>query len=117
MPTLVLAGAEDIATPPSLGRLVAERVPGALFEVMEGEAHQPFQEVPDAFNDRVARFWHEADDRGDGFGSPGRGNRANCPLGRRQIGTPLVTPRGSPGTPTPRRAPPPWVASRAPAGG
>ena len=64
VPTLVLAGAEDIATPPSLGRLVAERIPGALFEVLEGEAHQPFQEVPDAFNDRVARFWHEADDRG-----------------------------------------------------
>jgi pimeloyl-ACP methyl ester carboxylesterase len=64
VPTLVLAGAEDIATPPSLGRLVAERIPGALFEVMEGEAHQPFQEAPDVFNDRVARFWHEADDRG-----------------------------------------------------
>jgi pimeloyl-ACP methyl ester carboxylesterase len=64
VPTLVLAGTEDIATPPSLGRLVAERIPGALFEVMEGEAHQPFQEVPDAFNDRVARFWNEADDRG-----------------------------------------------------
>jgi pimeloyl-ACP methyl ester carboxylesterase len=64
VPTLVLAGAEDIATPPSLGRLVAERIPGALFEVLEGEAHQPFQEAPDAFNDRVAAFWHVAADQG-----------------------------------------------------
>jgi pimeloyl-ACP methyl ester carboxylesterase len=61
VPTLVLAGGEDIATPPSLGRLVADRIPGAVFEVMEGEAHQPFQEVPERFNDRVAAFWREVD--------------------------------------------------------
>jgi pimeloyl-ACP methyl ester carboxylesterase len=60
-PTLVLAGGQDINTPPRLGRPVAEAIPGARFEVLADEAHQPFQEVPDAFNARVAAFWAEVD--------------------------------------------------------
>ena len=28
---------------------------------MEGEAHQPFQEVPDKLNAMVDAFWREAD--------------------------------------------------------
>jgi hypothetical protein len=28
---------------------------------MPGEAHQPFQEVPDEFNARVDVFWREVD--------------------------------------------------------
>jgi pimeloyl-ACP methyl ester carboxylesterase len=60
-PTLVLAGGIDISAPPRHGREVAERIPGARFEVMEGEAHQPFQEVPDEFNARVDAFWREVD--------------------------------------------------------
>nr|WP_313897030.1 alpha/beta fold hydrolase [Streptomyces sp. GC420] len=58
-PTLVLAGERDIATPPRLGRVVADAIPGARFEVMAGEAHQPFQESPDVFNARVDGFWRE----------------------------------------------------------
>jgi pimeloyl-ACP methyl ester carboxylesterase len=61
VPTLVVAGGEDICTPPRLGRLVAELIPGARFEILAGEAHQPFQEAPDAFNARVAAFWAEVD--------------------------------------------------------
>jgi pimeloyl-ACP methyl ester carboxylesterase len=60
-PTLVLAGAEDITTPPRLGRVVADRIPGASFELLEGEAHQPFQESPDAFNERVDAFWRRVE--------------------------------------------------------
>jgi pimeloyl-ACP methyl ester carboxylesterase len=60
-PTLVLAGSEDITTPPRLGRTVAERIPGALFEVMPDEAHQPFQESPVDFNARVQAFWRSVD--------------------------------------------------------
>ncbi|WP_329117940.1 alpha/beta fold hydrolase [Streptomyces sp. NBC_01353] len=60
-PTLVLAGERDIATPPRFGRIVADAIPGARFEVLEGEAHQPFQESPDAFNARVDAFWREVD--------------------------------------------------------
>jgi len=59
VPTLVMAGGHDLATPPALGRAVADRIPGALFEVIEGEAHQPFQEVPDRWNHRVDAFWRE----------------------------------------------------------
>ncbi|GGW98849.1 alpha/beta hydrolase fold protein [Streptomyces malachitofuscus] len=64
-PTLVLAGGDDLATPPRLGRIVADRIPGAEFEVMPGEAHQPFQEVPDVFNTRVDAFWRMVEAEGD----------------------------------------------------
>lgn len=60
-PTLVLAGERDIATPPRLGRIVADAIPGARFEVLPREAHQPFQESPRAFNARVDAFWREVD--------------------------------------------------------
>jgi pimeloyl-ACP methyl ester carboxylesterase len=56
-PTLVLAGGQDICTPPRLGQAVADGIPGARFEVLSEEAHQPFQEVPDQFNARVDAFW------------------------------------------------------------
>ncbi|WP_258199069.1 alpha/beta hydrolase [Streptomyces sp. A244] len=58
-PTLVLAGELDLATPPRLGRAVADGIPGAVFEMLPGEAHQPFQEVPEVFNARVGAFWRE----------------------------------------------------------
>jgi 3-oxoadipate enol-lactonase len=62
-PTLVLAGGRDATARPPLGRAVAERIPGAQFEVMDEEAHQPFQEVPDEWNARVDRFWREVEAR------------------------------------------------------
>jgi pimeloyl-ACP methyl ester carboxylesterase len=60
-PTLVLSGELDIAAPPRLGRRVADAIPGAQFELMPGEAHQPFQEVPELFNARVEAFWKSVD--------------------------------------------------------
>jgi pimeloyl-ACP methyl ester carboxylesterase len=60
-PTLVLAGGRDATARPELCRAVAELIPGARFEVLEGEAHQPFQEVPDQWNARVDAFWREVD--------------------------------------------------------
>ena len=60
-PTLVLAGELDIVLPPRLSRSVAAGIPNARFEVMAGEAHQPFQEVPDEFNARVDAFWRNVD--------------------------------------------------------
>ena len=58
-PSLVLAGSEDLATPWQYGREVADLIPGARFEIWDGEAHQPFQEAPDRFNPLVAEFWTE----------------------------------------------------------
>jgi pimeloyl-ACP methyl ester carboxylesterase len=54
-PTLVLSGGAD---------------PGARFEVLEGEAHQPFQEVPDRWNARVDAFWQEVEAEFTGLPSP-----------------------------------------------
>jgi pimeloyl-ACP methyl ester carboxylesterase len=56
-PTLVIAGDEDIASPARMSREVADLIPGARFVLLEGEAHQPFQESPEAFNALVDDFW------------------------------------------------------------
>jgi hypothetical protein len=53
----------DIITPPRYGRVVADAIPGARFEVLAAEAHQPFQEVPDLFNATVDTFWREIEAR------------------------------------------------------
>jgi len=60
-PTLVLAGGRDSTARPSLCQAVAERIPGARFEVLEEESHQPFQEVPDEWNARVDAFWGDVE--------------------------------------------------------
>ena len=57
VPTLVVAGGQDLATPPRLGRAVAERIAGAEFVLLPDEAHQPFQERPDEFDALVHGFW------------------------------------------------------------
>ena len=38
-PTLVIAGAEDPATPPDHGRAIADGIAGARFELIAGAAH------------------------------------------------------------------------------
>jgi pimeloyl-ACP methyl ester carboxylesterase len=62
-PTLVLSGEFDVILPPRFGRSVAAGIPDARFEVMEEEAHQPFQEIPDEWNARVDAFWREVEAR------------------------------------------------------
>ncbi len=57
VPTLVVAGEIDMITAPRYGKIVADRIPGAEFVVLPGEAHQPFQESPDHFNAMVDGFW------------------------------------------------------------
>jgi pimeloyl-ACP methyl ester carboxylesterase len=64
VPALVLAGGLDMITPPRHGRAVADGIPGAHFEVLTEEAHQPFQEAPDLFNARVDAFWQEVETQG-----------------------------------------------------
>ena len=64
-PTLVLAGEFDIIVPARCGRSVAAGILNARFEVMPGEAHQPFQEVPEEWNARVDAFWRQVQGRGD----------------------------------------------------
>ncbi|WP_170294701.1 3-oxoadipate enol-lactonase [Roseospira navarrensis] len=49
VPSLVIAGDQDGGTPPALGQALAEAVPDAHLEVMEGVAHLPCVEDPDAY--------------------------------------------------------------------
>lgn len=46
-PTLVLAGADDPATPPAHGAAIAEGIPGARLVVVDGAAHLANVEQPD----------------------------------------------------------------------
>lgn len=47
VPTLAICGSEDGATPPDLVRELAELVPGARFELVEGAGHLPCIEFPE----------------------------------------------------------------------
>jgi pimeloyl-ACP methyl ester carboxylesterase len=61
VPTLVLVGDEDISCPPVLNREIAARIPNARLEVLQGHAHQPFQEDPGLWNRHVEAFWREVE--------------------------------------------------------
>lgn len=54
VPTLVLAGADDPATPPDVVRGIADAVPGALFTVVPDAAHLFTAERPEVVNAMVA---------------------------------------------------------------
>jgi 3-oxoadipate enol-lactonase len=58
-PTLVLCGAEDIATPPELGRELAGSIPGAQFSLIDNAAHLPCIEQPEAVAERMMQFFRE----------------------------------------------------------
>ena len=58
-PVLVLCGAEDIATPPELGRELAELIPGAQFALINNAAHLPCVEQPVAVAERIMQFLRE----------------------------------------------------------
>ncbi|WP_433563229.1 3-carboxy-cis,cis-muconate cycloisomerase [Nocardia sp. CA-151230] len=48
-PTLVLSTVQDPAFPPEHGRLIADRIPGARLEILDGAAHLGPTERPDLF--------------------------------------------------------------------
>ncbi|WP_434445595.1 3-oxoadipate enol-lactonase [Lentzea sp. E54] len=54
VPTLVLAGADDPASPPELVREIADGIPGARFEVVADSAHLLTAERPEIVNSLVA---------------------------------------------------------------
>ena len=55
-PTLILVGAEDQATPPVLGRALADRLPDATLIELPGLGHCPHIQDPDAFVAAIAPF-------------------------------------------------------------
>jgi len=58
LPTLVIAGTQDVATPPADGRFLAERIPGSRYLELD-VAHLSNIEMPREFNDAVLRFLAE----------------------------------------------------------
>ena len=56
IPTLVVCGAEDLATSPEDCRRLAESVPSARFEIIEGAAHLPMIEQPGRFLGKIKEF-------------------------------------------------------------
>ena len=55
-PTLVIAGAEDPATPPDDGRLIAAGIAGARFEVVPDAAHLANIEQPELVTELIVGF-------------------------------------------------------------
>ncbi len=64
-PTLVIAGADDPATPPEHGRLIADLIPGARFEVISPAAHLATIERPDLTTAMILRFLSESEEGSD----------------------------------------------------
>jgi len=58
-PTLVLAGELDQPDFVVIGRHIAERIPGARYEILPGVAHLPPMEAPEAFSRLVLDFLGE----------------------------------------------------------
>ena len=56
VPTLVVCGELDQATPPALNRLIAERVPGARYVELPQCGHCPPLEQPQVFLDAIGNF-------------------------------------------------------------
>lgn len=55
-PTLVIAGAEDVGTPPAMGREIAAAIPGARFESIAAASHLCNVEQAETFNRLLTDF-------------------------------------------------------------
>jgi 3-oxoadipate enol-lactonase/4-carboxymuconolactone decarboxylase len=58
-PTLVLAGAEDVAVPAANARELSDSIPGARFEGIAGSGHLPVVEAPDVVATHLREFFAE----------------------------------------------------------
>ena len=54
--TLVVAGEQDVATPPADGAFLAEAIPGAILTVLPGAAHLANIEQPELFERALVEF-------------------------------------------------------------
>jgi 3-oxoadipate enol-lactonase len=61
VPTLVVCGAQDGATPPDMVEAFAGLIPGAEFALIDGAGHLPSIEQPQALAARIAAFLKEHD--------------------------------------------------------
>jgi pimeloyl-ACP methyl ester carboxylesterase len=56
VPTLVISGAADLATPPSIARMLAARISGSELVVAAESGHSVYWEAQDVFNRAVLEF-------------------------------------------------------------
>jgi pimeloyl-ACP methyl ester carboxylesterase len=56
VPTLVICGAADLATPPSIARMIAAKIPNAELAVAPESGHSVYWEEPEVFNRAVLAF-------------------------------------------------------------
>jgi pimeloyl-ACP methyl ester carboxylesterase len=56
VPALVVCGAEDKMTPPSLSQFIRDCIPGARLALIEGAGHFVMMENPEAFNATLTDF-------------------------------------------------------------
>jgi 3-oxoadipate enol-lactonase len=61
VPTLVVCGAEDGATPPEMVEAFAGLIPGARFAAVDGAGHLPSIEQPEALAAAMTAFFEEND--------------------------------------------------------
>lgn len=55
-PTLVIAGAQDVSTPPAVVEVLAQGIPNAEFHVVDGAAHLGNIEAPEKFGQLISEF-------------------------------------------------------------
>lgn len=60
LPTLLLAGAEDVSTPPATLGELEQAIPGSRLEVLPGAAHILALEAPDAVTELIESFLDSA---------------------------------------------------------
>ena len=60
IPTMVIAGAEDVSASPAAGQLIADQIAGAILQVMPGCGHFPAVEDAPEFNTRLRHFLSKA---------------------------------------------------------
>jgi pimeloyl-ACP methyl ester carboxylesterase len=56
VPTLVLSGSADTVTPEAQCRRIADAIPGARYEGLNGPGHSCYVEAPGPFDDALMRF-------------------------------------------------------------
>jgi pimeloyl-ACP methyl ester carboxylesterase len=56
LPTLVVTGAADLLTPPSIARMITAEIAGSRLVVVPEAGHSPYWEQPDIFNRAVLDF-------------------------------------------------------------
>ncbi len=56
VPTLVISGADDVITPPSVLQTLAQAIPTARLEMIQNAGHLANLEQPEDFNNRIQNF-------------------------------------------------------------